>query len=281
MDEKQGELEWEARAARPAAAAAFTAATFVIGGIGYSVAALPRGATKADRYLVDLHNHSGAFLGAAIISSLGMLLLIPVLQYLYRVTKFRRPELPSIARILAIAGPLAFAILQIVFHFQQVDAASQFVAGTIKTTKHAEDLIRNQTNLVAGLSLAARVAIGFSFILISLNAMRAGLMSRFMGILGVILGALYVLPLVAAPLIQLFWLGALGMLFLGKWPGGERGPAWDAGEALEWPAPQRRMAAQQARARDSDAVAEDSQSEAEPDAERSPSARSRKRKKKR
>jgi hypothetical protein len=72
------------------------------------------------------------------------------------------------------------------------------------------------------------------FILVSLNAMRAGLLSRFMGILGIILGALYVLPLGPTPLLQIFWLGAVGMLFLDRWPGG-RGPAWDAMAQVPWP----------------------------------------------
>jgi hypothetical protein len=79
---------------------------------------------------------------------------------------------------------------------------------------------------------------GLATILVSLNAMRAGLLSRFMGVLGVILGALFVLPLIASPIIQLFWLLALGVLFIGKWPGG-RGPAWETGEAVPWPSPQR------------------------------------------
>jgi hypothetical protein len=66
--------------------------------------------------------------------------------------------------------------------------------------------------------------------------MRAGLLSRFMGVLGVILGALFVLPLIASPIIQLFWLIALGALFMNIWPGGGRGPAWETGEAVPWPA---------------------------------------------
>lgn len=284
MDERQAQLEWEARAAKPAAAAAFAAAALVVIGIAYSISALPRGATKAFQFLPQLHAHKSAFLVAAAISAIGMLLVIPPLLYLYRATKFRRPELPTLAKYVAIAGPVLFAILQIVFQFQQVDAANEFVAGAIKTNKHAEDVIRNHTSVVAGLSLAARVAIGFAFILIGLNAMRAGLLSRFMGILGVILGALYVLPLVAAPLIQLFWLGALGMLFLDKWPQGERGPAWAAGEAVEWPSAQSRALAMR-EARDADAAAGDAPAldagdePAQP--QRNPNARSRKRKKKR
>jgi hypothetical protein len=61
-------------------------------------------------------------------------------------------------------------------------------------------------------------------------------MSQFMAILGVIAGALLVLRLM--PLIpetiQAFWLGAMGALFLGRWPGG-RGPAWESTEPAAWP----------------------------------------------
>ena len=38
----------------------------------------------------------------------------------------------------------------------------------------------------------------------------------------------------------MFWLGALGGLFPGRWPGG-RGPAWETGEPDPWPTPERRM----------------------------------------
>jgi hypothetical protein len=57
-----------------------------------------------------------------------------------------------------------------------------------------------------------------------------------MAILGVIAGVLLVLQLVPlVPIvIQAFWLGAIGALFLGNWPGG-RGPAWESGEPDPWP----------------------------------------------
>jgi hypothetical protein len=45
--------------------------------------------------------------------------------------------------------------------------------------------------------------------------------------------------LIPPGLAQLFWLPAIGLLFLGRWRQG-RGPAWDAGEALPWPTAQSR-----------------------------------------
>jgi hypothetical protein len=80
-------------------------------------------------------------------------------------------------------------------------------------------------------------------VLVSLHAMRAGLLSRFMGVLGVILGGLFVIPLAPVPIVQLFWVLALGALYLGFWPGAGRGPAWETGEAEPWPSAQGRFAA--------------------------------------
>jgi hypothetical protein len=96
-----------------------------------------------------------------------------------------------------------------------------------------------------------------------------------MGVLGVILGALFVLPLIASPIIQLFWLLALGALFLNLWPGG-RGPAWETGEPEPWPSAQGRLGRP--------AEENDEEEEPEPEPERAaaqPNPRaSRKRKKK-
>jgi hypothetical protein len=239
MDEKQAELEWEARAGRLAAYAAWLASVLIVATFAYRIGVLPRGANNVKELLPQVKAHNGAFIVSGVLTALATLVYIVPLLYLYRVTRFRRPELPPVTRYLAIAGPVVFAICAVWFQFRQGHAADQFAAGSVKTNKHAENLLRDATTLVAALSLAASIAMGFATLMISLNAMRAGLLSRFMGVLGVILGALFVLPLIASPIIQLFWLIALGMLFIGVWPGQGRGPAWETGEAIPWPSPQR------------------------------------------
>src|SRR4051812_48397073 len=239
MDEKQAELEWEARAGRLAAYAAWLASVLIVATFAYRIGVLPRGANNVKELLPQVKAHNGAFIVSGVLTALATLVYIVPLLYLYRVTRFRRPQLPPVTRYLAIAGPVVFAICAVWFQFRQGHAADQFAAGSVKTNKHAENLLRDATTLVAALSLAASIAMGFATLMISLNAMRAGLLSRFMGVLGVILGALFVLPLIASPIIQLFWLIALGMLFIGVWPGQGRGPAWETGEAIPWPSPQR------------------------------------------
>jgi hypothetical protein len=69
-------------------------------------------------------------------------------------------------------------------------------------------------------------------VIISLNAMRAGLLTKLLGYLGIVAGALLVL--VPLPVVQVFWLASLGFLFLGRWPGGDL-PAWRTGKAQPWP----------------------------------------------
>src|SRR5215212_10211670 len=238
MRDKQDQLEWEARVGRLAGFAAWFAAAVIVAALAYRIAVLPHGADNVKEFLPDVHAHKNAFVTSGALTALGMLAFIPPLLYLYTATRFRRPELPPVARILIFAGPILFAICSVWFQFRQAHAADQFLAGTVKTNKHAEDVLRDATTAVAGLSLAASIASGLATILVSLHAMRAGLLSRFMGVLGIILGALFVLPLIASPIIQLFWLLALGALFMGIWPGAGRGPAWEAGVAIPWPTAQ-------------------------------------------
>ncbi len=276
MDEKQAQLEWEARWGRPAAYAALVAAALIVATLAYRIAALPTGASNVKELLPEVKAHNGQFIVSGILTGLAMLAFVPPLYYLYRVTAFRRPEIPSITRTLIFLGPILYAICSVWYQLRQGHAADQFLAGTNKTNKHAEDLLRSATTAVAGLSLAASIASGLATILVSLNAMRAGLLSRFMGVLGIILGALFVLPLIASPVIQLFWLLALGFLFLGQWPGQGRGPAWDSGEPIPWPSPQRQVAARGAQPREELEAAEE---EPDDDAQGANSRSSRKRKK--
>jgi hypothetical protein len=269
LDEKQAQLEWEARAGRLAAYAAWVAVVLIVASLAYRISVLPKGANNVAQFLPQVKAHKNQFVVSGVLTALSALAFIPPLLYLFRVTRFRREELPSVTRILAIAGPVLFAICSVWFQFRQAHAADQFVAGAVKTNKHAESVLRDATTAVAGLSLGASIAMGFATLMISLNAMRAGLLSRFMGVLGIILGALFVLPLIASPIIQLFWLIALGLLFIGVWPGAGRGPAWDSGEAIPWPSAQR------------GAPPEAVEPEPEPETEATPNARSPRKRKKR
>jgi hypothetical protein len=79
------------------------------------------------------------------------------------------------------------------------------------------------------------VAVGY--VLVSLNAMRVGLLSRFMGYLGIFAGILTIAAITPVPVVAGYWLVALAVLFLGRWPTGTP-PSWRSGKAEPWPSTQ-------------------------------------------
>jgi len=85
--------------------------------------------------------------------------------------------------------------------------------------------------LLAGISLVA------GMIATSINAMRVGLLPRWMGMLGVFTSLLIFLPDIGAELqvIPAFWIVMMGMLLVGRWPKPTGDPpAWAAGVAMPW-----------------------------------------------
>ena len=102
------------------------------------------------------------------------------------------------------------------------------------TEQRAEDLVSDSALISTAqyLLLAALLGLVMALVYIPMQAMRAGLMTRFWATLGMALGvALVLLPF--AQLALVIWFLALAALLLGKWPGG-RPPAWDAGVAIPW-----------------------------------------------
>ena len=234
---KQDEqLEWEARAGRPAAALAFgSAALLVVATILRQGVALSDRPDDDDEFLVAIHDNSDALLASAAVQALCFLALIGALYYFYRVIKARRPELPSFALPLLIGGPILLAVAGILSDVSRLDIADTFLDSGAQTAKRAEDLLDDRDVLSAALGSGGTFALALSLVLLNMNAIRAGVVTRFMGVIGIIIGGLYVLPILSGPLIvQLFWTAALGALFLGYWPGG-RGPAWETGKAIPWP----------------------------------------------
>ncbi len=112
----------------------------------------------------------------------------------------------------------------------------------------ADDIVAERPVIVQSLGLAGALALAFATIIIAQNAMRVGLLTKFLGILGIVVGALYVLGVVfplGTDAIRLFWIVAVGLVVLGWWPGG-RGPAWESGQPEEWLSPAQRRALEQA-----------------------------------
>lgn len=246
---KQEQLAWEARWARPAALAAFLAGVFSLVQVALVQSAVEdrRGVEGLPDLYLSIDDNSGPFIAGAVVQALGALALMGVFLYLYRATAHRESQMPKWFIYFVFAGPILYALSSILGSFDQVDKASEFVdRGVFRGERGgdvAEDVQGDINGVTAAFAYAGTIAVAFLFVMLPLRARRVGLLSAFMGILGVICGALLVLPLLP-PIVQLFWLLAIAALFLGKWPGG-RGPAWESGESEPWPSPAQRRALEQ------------------------------------
>lgn len=238
------QLQWEARWGRPAAIAAFLAGAMLLVSATLFFPEDRKGIERNPDLLLSINEQSGGYLASAVLSALAGLLLIGVFLYLFRATLARGGGVPPWFLYLVVVGPILYAASTIAGAFEAIDLGDEFASGEPIRGEAGADRARDlggTSAVLVGLATAGTVGLAFLFVMLPLRARRVGLLTPFMGILGVIAGALVVFQLTGvSSVIQAFWLGALGMVFLGRWPGG-RGPAWESGQPEPWPtAAQRR-----------------------------------------
>jgi hypothetical protein len=270
-------LRWEARQGPRAAIAAAVSAVFVIGS-GIATAAVFNGApasgladslARAGRaggigglpslrvpYFEFYDDRAGTVLLTALARGIGFVAVAFMLVYLGLAVRNRSAAFRKLWIYVALAGGLLGAIATIMFTIGTSSEISSFLDGP-RTVDRAADigdssiLVTAQLIGIPGTQAIgiASLALGLGWVVICLNAMRVGLLTRFMGVLGIICGALIVLPILSPlPIVQTFWLGAMALLLAGRWPNGLP-PAWVTGEAQPWPSQQEAREARAARNR--------------------------------
>jgi hypothetical protein len=307
VEGSEDHLAWEARQRTPAAIAAGVAAVFIFAGTvwrGLALSDLPRNGVldaldraaepgaiggseslKVDTYEV-FRDQAFGVIASSVVVSLGYLALGWTLTYLAVAARARRPEMPRLLVYLPMIGGILQALATLLSAVATNLAIGDFLDGE-RTVDAARDVTRSGLAVFAQLvGLPGALGLALSLILIALNAMRVGLLTRFMGVLGIITGTLQILPFGGPlPVVQSFWLLMLALLFSGRWAGGMP-PAWRTGNAEPWPSAaevreQRRRAAAEARG---ETYEPPGAAEPEPEpvsAGPSPSASARKRKRKR
>jgi len=227
------ELERERRRGRVAAAAAVVGAVALYAAVVWSQSVYPDAPdNKADK-LRYFDRHAGDIIGAAAVQSLAMLMLAVVALHLYRAARARRPDEPAIVAVMGVYGPVVLALVTIVAAVAQVKIAGDFADRSAQTIAAAENALEDPALVVPRyVGISAALALAFWLVKGSLDAMRIGLLTRFMGILGIALGPAFVLQF--GSLVLPVWLVALAALFWGYWPRGMP-PAWESGEARPWP----------------------------------------------
>jgi MFS family permease len=255
-------LAWEAENRGRAAIAAFAAALLTIIGVLLTTIGQPGSGKFDDRiltvvdtmgrsakgetippgrlaaYTVDVGQSPGLPIAGAVLFGIGSLAIYFAMAYLFRAVRARKPEMQQVALIMAAIGAVGFGLGRAISEIARYLGAHDFVDAADHTNSAASDALSPPATLIGQVIWqAAALALGFAFVLIALNAMRVGLLTRFMGVLGIIVGVTFVLPLDQQGIIRVFWLGALGVLFLGRMPSGMP-KAWTTGEAEPWPSQQ-------------------------------------------
>jgi hypothetical protein len=263
-EDPQKQLEWEARQRPRAGVAAIVAVLAMLGGLIGTVQLgndvpnpsgletlqralkpgpvdqLPSLQIPALQFLVD-HQATWLLLGA-----LGMIGAIAggwSMGFLAVATRARRPELRRWVVYLPIVGGvlagLAFFLREVaqMVHAHDVLDGPRTVA---EATKFGGLLI-----FASALGFFGQLATAGGYVLVSLHAMRAGLLTRILGTLGIGAGVFTILPILPfGPLLQLLLQAALALMFFRVWMGGIP-PAWESGKAEPWPSrqpPPRRQA---------------------------------------
>jgi hypothetical protein len=187
--------------------------------------------------LLVTSRRAGLEVTGAVINAIGLLGLAATLTFLFAAARARKPDMTQATWWLAIVGGALAAIGGIVYGIVIVLKAHQFATQGAQTYPQANALLGGGP--VAALQYAALLGallIAVAFVLITLNAMRVGLLTKFVGYLGMGAAAasLLLAGQVVALLIEVFWLLAVAYLLLGRWPNGDP-PAWRTGQAVPWP----------------------------------------------
>lgn len=246
-------VAWEERWSPRAALAALGSVAFVIAAI--VVASQGVGSASGDSELLrNVQDHRTAQMISSILQAIGVGLLALPLYFLFRSAKMRSEPMRAQLVGVVVAAPLFLALLAILSGVSTLHAASDFVtnevprlvAKGVALNSDRADEIANETvsdaplrALAAFVGFAGQLGFAIGMVYTCLHAMRVGLLPRFWGSLGMALGAVSFLFFQFA----LLWFLYLGALLLGRVPGGKP-PAWAAGEAIPWPTPAEKAAAE-------------------------------------
>jgi hypothetical protein len=248
------ETEWRARLAVPAFAggvlyllsgiitnsvAGAAPSVGVLQGLAPAVEGHPKPAVSPRAPEVKyLSHHASSLIISSVMAGFAIITLTLALMLLADAVRFRRPASWAPARPLIMIGGIALAVISLVHQVVLAIETHSFAVGH-DLSNHAVDnaLAKSTPNIVSQyLDLLAGLSVAIAMGVIMVNSIRVGLVTRWLGVVGIISALLIFLPIGGATLevIPSFWLVAIGILYIGKWPNGQP-PAWESGEARPWP----------------------------------------------
>jgi hypothetical protein len=193
-----------------------------------------------------ISKHAAGLIAGGVLSAISLAVLTLLLLFVAGATRFRRPQSWAATRPLVLYGGAALALVSVGHEVVSVIESHNFAVGHDHSNKAVERaLVGGTANLLVDyVELLAGLALLVGMIAAMVNALRVGLLPRWMAMIGMLSAVLIFLPGTSAELqvIPAFWIVMMGILMLGRWANGEP-PAWAAGEARPWPSRAETMAA--------------------------------------
>ncbi|MGH2857226.1 MAG: hypothetical protein ACRDMJ_07045 [Solirubrobacteraceae bacterium] len=173
---------------------------------------------------------------SAVVNAVAIVAAAWTLLFLWRGARARNPgRVKGFIRWVILVGATLDAVVGVAYAAVLTVKAHQFATTGLQTYDEAQ-------RLAGGGGLLTMQLLGFlgaflmavAFVLVSMQAMNQGMLTRFMGYLGMLAGALTLFQITQIPVVQTYWLLALAYLVSGRWPSGVP-LAWSSGRAEPWP----------------------------------------------
>jgi hypothetical protein len=229
-------LAYEARVRNRQAALAAAAGILLILGVAIQLGGPHVNVSEKTLGLITEHKRFSRDVIGSILTALSLFAVAGTLYWLWGAAMARDPKLrPSFMGWIALAGGVVEGISVVVYVVAFGSAANDFVSHGSQTFPEANTLLSRGSLLIPQIgNYLGLFLVAVALVMVSLNAMRVGLLTRFLGYLGIIGGVLTIIPLVPIPIVEAYWLLALAYLLSGRWPSGVP-PAWSSGKAEPWP----------------------------------------------
>jgi hypothetical protein len=203
---------------------------------------------SADNYissLVGLQDRMGPATLAGLTKGLAVLAMISPVIFLLRAAAARGANIPRMAPGLVVVGGTLFALTSAIQPVLLVELAKEFANNSGLSFDEYKHLFKSPLPSIIGVGVfLGSVCMAFGMVIGSLRAMKVGLLTRFIAMIGIVAGLGLLPPEIigsfVGPGVVLFifsvatWFLMIAALVSDRWPAG-RPTAWDDGEPHPWP----------------------------------------------
>jgi hypothetical protein len=195
--------------------------------------------TAQEHFLV---NHQLTLIIAVVLGGLGAAAMTGPLRYLADAERARSATPSPVTSYLAQFAPFLIAIFVPAYEISLIIGAHSYLSGHARTAAALTAATGGGVRFALALIYTVgELAVAAAFVLVSLRAMRVGLLTRMMGTVGIIGGVLFLIPLTPLPVVQALWLIFFGAM-LQRFGGRPLPEAWTVAEARPWPSAQQQRA---------------------------------------